>query len=180
MLSRARNFPARAVRKVDLRIVAVKTRVVIIQHVLELSQRSNTGRHAATVVPTLDVRTYGAKEERLRVDDLAGAYLLWPEGTSAPTPPPSTLVVLDASWSQARHMIQRVPELLRLPRLSLTAPEGRRSLRQAPPGGMSTLESIAHAIELLEGADVAKPIHEAHEALVQKQLRERGYVGPMR
>ena len=90
------------------------------------------------------------------------------------------LVVLDASWSQAKHMLQRVPELLRLPRLSLVAPEGRRSLRKSPPGGMSSLEAIAHALALLEGAEVAAPVHAAHEALVQKQLSQRGYVGPMK
>ncbi len=158
-----------------------KTRVVLIQHVLELSQRSNTGRHAATVVPTLETRVYGAKNERLQVDDLQRAVLLWPDApTMKPSPLPDTLVVLDASWSQAKHMLQRVPELLRLPRLSLVAPEGRRSLRKSPPGGMSSLEAIAHALELLEGAGVAAPVHAAHEALVQKQLSERGYVGPMK
>jgi DTW domain-containing protein YfiP len=73
-----------------------------------------------------------------------------------------------------------VPELLRLPRLSLVAPEGRRSLRKSPPGGMSSLEAIAHALALLEGAEVAAPVHAAHEALVQKQLSQRGYVGPMK
>jgi len=104
-----------------------KTRVVLIQHVLELSQRSNTGRHAASVLPTLETRVYGAKDERLRVDDLQRAVLLWPDApTMKPCPLPDTLVVLDASWSQAKHMLQRVPALLRLPRLSLVAPEGDR------------------------------------------------------
>jgi hypothetical protein len=56
----------------------------------------------------------------------------------------------------------------------------RCSLRAAPPGGMSSLEALAWAIEALDGAGAARPIHEAHEVLVQKQLRERGYVGPMR
>jgi hypothetical protein len=74
-----------------------KTRVVLIQHVLELSQRSNTGRHAASVLPTLETRVYGAKDERLRVDDLQCAVLLWPDApTMKPCPLPDTLVVLDA------------------------------------------------------------------------------------
>jgi hypothetical protein len=45
---------------------------------------------------------------------------------------------------------------------------------------MSSLEAIAHALALLEGAEVAAPVHAAHEALVQKQLSQRGYVGPMK
>ena len=158
--------------------MSAQTRVVLIQHVLELSQRSNTGRHAVGVVPRLDVRLYGAKDEALKLDDLDDAWLLWPDGvTEVPTPRPTTLVVLDASWSQARHMLQRVPELRKLKRLSLVAPPGRVSLREAPPGGMSSLESIAHAVEALEGEAAARPIHAAHAALVEKQLKERGYVG---
>jgi DTW domain-containing protein YfiP len=161
-----------------------RTRVVLIQHVLELSQRSNTARHAVGVVPSLEVRMFGVQGTALRVDDLRAdqdVWLLWPGGVAGvPSPRPRTVVVLDGSWSQARKMMQRVPELRKLPHWSLAAPEGRRSLRAAPDGGMSSLEAMAWAVELLDGADVAAPIHAAHEALVQKQLAQRGYVGPMR
>jgi len=160
------------------------TRVVVIQHVLELSQRSNTIRHSGEVLARLDVRVLGSQEVPLRLDDLRaedGAWLLWPGGVSTvPVPKPKTVVVLDGSWSQARRMFQRVPELRRLPQWSLVAPEGRRSLREAPPGGMSSLEAVAQAVEALDGVDAARPFHEAHEALVQKQLGQRGYVGPMK
>jgi hypothetical protein len=43
---------------------------------------------------------------------------------------------------------------------------------------MSTLEAIAEVLAVLEGDAVAAPVRAAHEALVQKQLAERGYVGP--
>ena len=79
-------------------------RVVLIQHLLELTERSNTGRHAVGVVPSLDVRVFGARDAALKVDDLAGAWLLWP-GEPPPLAsagPPSCVVVLDGSWSQAR------------------------------------------------------------------------------
>ncbi|MFZ5440261.1 MAG: DTW domain-containing protein [Myxococcota bacterium] len=156
-------------------------RVVLIQHVLELSERSNTGRHAARVSSSVEARVFGAKDAPLKVDDLHGAWLLWPGEPARPAQtPPSTLVVLDGSWSQARKMMQRVPELRALPRFSLVAPEGRRSLRAAPPGGMSSLEAIAEALATLVSEDAAAPFRAAHEALVQKQLAERGYVGRMR
>lgn len=158
--------------------------MVVIQHVLELAQRSNTLRAASGTWPELEVRLFGVQGVTLRVDDLRaeqGVWVLWPGGvTSVPAPPPRSVVVLDGSWSQARKMMQRVPELRRLPQWSLAAPEGRVSLRAAPAGGMSSLEAIAAAIEALHGAEAAAPIHHAHRALVEKQLRERGYVGPMK
>lgn len=157
-----------------------RTRIVLLQHVLEQSERSNTGRHAAAALSSVDLRVFGAKDAPMKADDLQGAWLLWPgePEPEASVPRPSTIVVLDASWSQARKMMQRVPELRSLRRWSLAAPEGRRSLRASPPGGMSSLEAIAEAVAVLEGEELAQQIRAVHEALVQKQLGERGYVGP--
>ncbi len=159
-----------------------RTRIVLLQHLLELSERSNTGRHAAAALSSVEVRVFGAQGASVKVDDLEGAWLLWPgePEPDASVPRPSTLVVLDGSWSQARKMLQRVPELRSLRRWSLQAPKGRRSLRAAPPGGMSSLEAIAEALRVLEGAEVGAQVQAVHEALVQKQLAERGYVGPHR
>lgn len=155
-------------------------RVVVVQHVLERAQRSNTGRHVCAAWPATEVRGYAVPGEALALDDLGDAWLLWPGEAARPEGRPSTLVVVDASFSQARRMVQRRAELARLPRLSLAPPPGRRSLRAAPPGGLSTLEAVAEAVALLEGDDVARPLRAAHEALVQQQLAQRGYVGPMR
>ena len=125
---------------------------------------------------------FGAKDTPLKVDDFAGAWLLWPGEPEIPAdvPRPSTLVVLDGSWSQSRKMLQRVPQLRALRKWSLAAPPGRRSLRVSPPGGMSSLEAIAEALAVLEGEELGARVRAVHEALVQKQLGERGYVGPHR
>lgn len=162
--------------------LANRTRVIVVQHVLEASERSNTARHAVAALSHLELRVFGAPGAALRVDDLAGAWLLWPGEPAPPslTPPPSALVVLDGSWSQARKMWQRVPALRGLRRWSLPAPAARRSLRKSPPGGMSTLEALAEALEALEGPAVGDHLRAVHEGLVQKQLADRGYVGPMR
>jgi DTW domain-containing protein YfiP len=162
-------------------MIATRTRVVLIQHVLELSQRSNTGRHAAAALSSLELRVFGSQDAPLKAGDLAGAWLLWPGEllSQPPNPPPSTIVALDGSWSQARRMMQRVPELRSLRRWSLPAREGRRSLRASPPGGMSTLEALAEALAVLEGEPVGAALREVHEALVRKQLAERGYVGKL-
>lgn len=163
-------------------MLRTRTRIVLIQHVLELTERSNTGRHAAAALETLEARVFGQKHLPLKVDDLDGAWLLWP-GEPEPDPSlprPSTLVVLDGSWSQARKMMQRVPSLRALRRWSLPAPPGRRSLRASPPGGLSSLEAIAEALAVLEGDGVGATLRAVHEALLIKQLADRGYVGPHR
>lgn len=156
-----------------------RTRIVLIQHLLEQSEPSNTGRHAAAALSGLELRVFGAKDAPLKADDLHGAWLLWP-GEAAPSPSesrPATVVALDGSWSQARKMMQRVPQLRSLRRWSLPLPPGRRSLRASPPGGMSTLEAIAEALAELEGEEVGSKVRAVHEALVQRQLAARGYVG---
>ncbi len=159
-------------------MIITRTRIVLIQHVLELSERSNTGRHAAAALDKVELRVFGAKDAPLKVDDLQGAWLLWP-GEKEPTePPPSTLVVLDGSWSQSRKMMQRVPELRSLKRWSLPAAPGRKSLRASPPGGMSSLEAIAEALAVIEGEGIGARVRAIHEALLMKQMSERGYVGP--
>jgi DTW domain-containing protein YfiP len=165
-----------------LRVAEWQTRVVVIQHVLEQTERSNTARVALKAAPAIELRTFGAQGQALVTDDLLQAWVLWPGeiALGADGIRPSTLVVLDGSWSQARKMLQRVPGLRGLTRRSLTAPVGRQSLRAAPPGGMSTLESIAEAIAILEGPDQAASLRAAHQALIQKQWEERGYVGPQR
>lgn len=160
-------------------MIVTRTRIVLIQHVLELKEPSNTGRHAASALSNLDLRVFGQKGVPLKADDLEEAWLLWPGEPEPPesAPRPSTIVVLDGSWSQSRKMMQRVPELRSLRRWSLPAPAGRRSLRAAPPGGMSSIEAIAEAVARLEGTELGDQVRAVHEALVQKQLDDRGYVG---
>lgn len=154
-----------------------RTRVIIVQHVLEQGERSNTAKHALAALINSERRLYGAKDQRLQTDDLSDAWLLFPGEGPRPEGTPSKLIVLDGSWSQARHMIQRVPALRTLPRLSIAPRPGRRSLREAPTGGMSTLEAIAEALRVVESDSVGAQLDAVHEALVQKQLSERGYVG---
>lgn len=160
-------------------LIHTRTRVVLIQHVLEQTERSNTGRHAAAALSRVELRVFGAKSVPLEVSDLEGAWLLWPnEPEPDPAlPRPGTIVVLDGSWSQSRKMMQRLPALRSLRRWSLPAPLGRQSLRAPPPGGMSSLEAIAEALAQLEGEGVGARVRAVHEALVQKQLSARGYVG---
>lgn len=162
--------------------MVTRTRFVVLQHAHEVKKQSNTARMAALALRSCEVRLFGAEGVALQADDLSepGTWLLFPsDGPAAPPPKPCSvarLVVLDGSWSQARRMLQRIAQLRGLPRLSLTPAAGRASLRTAPPGGMSTLEAIARAVELLEGPSLAAPLDRLHGAMVQRVVRSRGYL----
>lgn len=154
--------------------------IVVIQHSLELKERSNTAKHALALLKNSEQRLYGVRDVPLKLDDLSNAWLLWPDAPEKPAGEPSTLVVLDGSWSQTRRMVQRIPELRKLPRYSVTPRPGRRSLREAPEGGMSTLEALAGALRELESAEAGARLDALHDELISKQLRDRGYVGKAR
>ena len=96
---------------------------------------------------------------------LDGAWLLFPEGPETSSPiaePPRALVVLDATWSQARRMFRKLDALRGLPILRLPeAPMPVQRLRESPaPGKVSTIEAIARALRVLEGEASAAPLEQ--------------------
>ncbi|RKH18249.1 DTW domain-containing protein [Corallococcus praedator] len=154
--------------------VETRTRFLLLQHVLETAKRSNTGRVAALALANAKLLIVGGMTEALDTSLLSepGTWLLFPDGPVAPpdAPAPKQLVVLDGNWSQARRMTQRLPALRALPRLVLPPPEpGMLRLREpSHPAGMSTLDAIARAVALLEGADVAAPLERLAALRVQR------------
>lgn len=141
---------------------------------MEIAKKSNTGGVAALALVNSKRIIHGSLTGSSELELLAepGTWLLYPDGPAAPqdAPPPRQLVVLDASWSQARRMTQRVPELRTLPRLALPPPEpGLLRLREpSHPSGMSTLDAVARAVAALEGADVAMPLARLAALRVQR------------
>jgi DTW domain-containing protein YfiP len=151
-----------------------------LQHALEASKVSNTGRFVPLVLAGAELRPLGAKEAPFDASGLsdAGTALLFPDlgAPSVPVEDVRRLVVVDASWSQARRMLQRVPALRTLPRLSLTVTAPARSLRAAPPGALSTLQAVARALDLLGDAEAGAALERVHGLLLERTLGARGYV----
>ena len=151
-----------------------RTRVLLLQHVMEARKKSNTGGVAMLALANARLLTYGATTEPFDTTPLAepGTWLLFPDGAPAPpdAPAPRQLVVLDGSWSQARRMTQRLPLLWTLPRLVLPPPAaGTLRLREPThPAGMSTLEAIARAVAVLEGPETAAPLERLAALRVQR------------
>ncbi len=143
--------------------VVTSTRVVIVRHHLEIHRSSNSGRLAHLALANSVIVDHGGRGGVAQLPALDGAWLLFPEGeptTQAPTPRPRQLVVLDASWAQARRMYRKLAELRGLPILRLpTEAMPAARLRESPgPGRVSTIEAIARALRLIEGDAVAAPL----------------------
>jgi DTW domain-containing protein len=138
--------------------IAPPVEFLLLRHASEVGRSTNSGRWAALALGAPIVEYGGDGGRPLDQAPLRqpGTWVLFPSAriTPRPAPRPDRLVVLDASWSQARRMLQRVPALRHLPRLSLPAPPVRERLR-APTvaGGMSTLEAMARALEWLGAAE---------------------------
>jgi DTW domain-containing protein len=148
----------------DIPTVATRTRIVIVRHHHEQFRSSNSGRLANLALPNSEIIDHGGNTPA-QLDDLDGAWLLFPEGEpmhAAPAPPPKRLIVLDATWSQARRMYRKIDALRGLPLLRLPdEPMPSARLRQSPgPGRVSTIEAIARALRLLEGDEMATPLEQ--------------------
>jgi len=160
--------------------VETRARFLIVRHIGEALRTSNTGRAAALAHPTSQIHDYGwglpFDEAVLRQP---GTWLLYPSepGGDPSVEPPKQVVVLDATWRQARKMFIRIDALRAMPRLVLPAPaEPLPKLRKAPqPDAMSTLEAIVRAVELLEGTQRAAPLAELQREIVRRAVSLRGF-----
>ena len=151
-------------------VVMTRTRIVIVRHHLEKWRASNTGRLAHLALPNSEIVEYG-RERAVAMPPLDGAWLVWPEGDARDdAPPPRQIVVLDASWSQARRMYRKLSALRGLPVLRLpdaAMPAAR--MRESPgPGRVSTIEAIARALRVIEGEAVAKPLETLFSVAVER------------
>lgn len=155
--------------------VPTATQVVIVRHHLEKHRSSNSGRLAHAALPNSVLVDHGGLAGPAVLPPLDGAWLLFPEGEptiTAPVPPPRQLVVLDATWSQARRMFRKLGALRGLPILRLPdAPMPSARLRESPGAGrVSTIEAIARALRLLEGDSVATPLEELFSVAVARAV----------
>ena len=173
--------------------LTVPYRFVILRHASEIPRMTNSGRWAAAALEGAVVQDHALGEADpgtpaaadLLAPLVAGgdAALLYPSPHAGRLEPaPRTIVVPDATWAQARRMVQRLAPLRALPRLGLPPPAPAAArLRISPvPGGMTTLEAIAAALRLLGEPAAAARLDALHEAALEKTLRLKGMWPPDR
>lgn len=156
-------------------VIETRTRVVILRHHREEHRSSNTGRLAHLALPNSVIVDHGAPSGPQALPALDGAWVVFPAGPPcevAPEPPPRQIVILDATWSQARKMFHKVGALRGLPILRLPdAPAPAARLRSSPGFGMvSTIEAVARALRLLEGEAPAAALEALFQAAVDRAV----------
>jgi DTW domain-containing protein YfiP len=167
------------------------TDVLFLQHPKERDKAIGTARIAhlslpsSTLVEGIALDEHRAVAPLLERDDVA---LLFP-GPGArlahewAADPPSTLVVIDGTWWQAKRVLERSPRLAALPRVSLapSAPSNYR-IRKAPSDlHLSTVEAVATTLGILEGApekfaEMLAPFELMVERQLKSQLRRQSRV----
>jgi len=155
---------------------------VIVRHVREERLTSNTGRLAALLLSNVRIVPYGGDEPfdegPLRGDD---TWLLFPDAKPAVPPGrPQRLVLLDATFRQARRMYRKIPGLRLLPQCALKGPEQRTPGRRRSPrsDGLSTIEAIATALAQFESPELAAPLMAAYAEFVRRADLARGRKRP--
>jgi DTW domain-containing protein YfiP len=171
--------------------VTTRTEFLILRHIYEAQRPSNTGRLVALAMPNSRIIPCGGGTRigLSPVDDefllVPGTWLLWPDGTGTQSgmsdlTPPDRVVVIDATWQQARRLYSSMPVLWALPRLVLPEPtHSRDRLReQHRSDGMSTLEAVAAAVAKIEGNEAARPLEKLYDELVRRTTSLRWGLKP--
>lgn len=157
----------------------IPTRFVILRHASEIPRLTSTARWAALSLVGSELVDYALPGPPLDGTALAeaGTWILFPSArpTPAGTVRPSRILVPDGTWQQARRMIQRIPALRTLPRLSLPPAAPAPRIRRPPiAGGMSTLEAMATALRFLGHEEEAERLLDLHAVAVDRVARLRG------
>jgi len=159
-----------------------RTRVVLLQHPREEGLAIGTAHMARLCLPDAELHV-GVRfsPERLAAileDPERPAALLWPGAgavdlVSCPPSGPITLVVIDGTWPQAKSLVRLNPELAALPRYAFIAPSPStyRIRREPRAEYLSTIESLAYVLGLLEGEPARfEAMHAPFTAMVEHQL----------
>ncbi len=172
--------------------IETRTRLVLIIHRYEDRKPTNTGRIAAECLANTETIVRGHEAaptppflsppgtQPLLLFPFEGATPLAelaPELAAAATP--VTLIVPDGNWRQASKVRNRVPGLRDIPCVCLPAgaPTTYRLRTETHDAGLATIEAIARAMGLLEGAHVEGALTRVFRAMVDRTLWLRGKVG---
>lgn len=155
---------------------------MFLQHPREYRMPIGTARMSNLGLANSELHVAADLDTHPRVRALADAgprtVLLFPgpgavEPWELPDGPPTTLVVIDGTWIQARKMLERSTQLQRLTRVGFTpaAPGTYRIRREPAAHCLATVEAVAQVLGRLEDdPERFTPLLRAFEQMVEQQL----------
>lgn len=160
-----------------------RTKVLFVQHPREERKAIGTAKLTHMCLPNSEL-VIGVEvddEPRVRAclsDTENPAILLYPGDSAAPlesfvSGPPRTLVVLDGTWPQSKKLLRMNPGLAALPRVAFSpsSPSEYRIRREPKGNYVSTVESVAHALGVLENdAPKFAALYAPFRAMVDAQI----------
>lgn len=166
-------------------------RVDLLVHYKELKRTTNTGRLIIELLEKSKIWIRGQKDapldhSKVLLEDHT-PLLLYPSDEAIELSPgfmnemsfekPIQLIVPDGNWRQASKVHYRVEDFKHIQRVKL--PESfadRENLvrKESKIDGMSTLESIAHALGLIESPEAGSHVLKAYRVKKNATLKARG------
>jgi DTW domain-containing protein YfiP len=169
--------------------VPTRTRLALVIHYCEERKPTNSGLLAARCLPNSEVYVRGIADQpapAFVVDVATQPLLLFPHPTAVPLSDFAggtraiTLVVPDGTWRQASKVSHRMPGLAGVPFVTLPpdAPTIYRLRAEKHGARLATLEAIARALGILEGAHVREALERVFRVMVERTLWSRGAMRP--
>jgi DTW domain-containing protein YfiP len=158
--------------------------VVIAMHVFEDRKSSNTGRLATHCLRNSEVVLHGREgEPGLELGSFPDTepLILFPARGARPieefrgSPGPFTLVVPDGTWRQANRLKNRLLRQRNMPCAfaPLGAPSSYKLRSAGREAALSTIEAVARALGVLEGAPVEQELLGVFRIFVERSLVAR-------
>lgn len=175
--------PARLCYCAHVHPVSTTTRIEIVQHPREIFHPLNTARLVERSLDNTHILRGDLCSLRTQVRALPPSsrrFLLFPSADSRDVSElpiaPESVVVLDGTWPMARSLLREIPELQALPHIRLTPNAPSRYRIRRPPSfeALSTLESIALLLSLLEPEVDLDPLTALFEHMIDLNIEARG------
>lgn len=170
-------------------VIAGPTRVVILMHVRERTLTTNTARLAKLALgDRCEIRVRGLiGKGQPDCTDLKNPLVLFPSEDAEELSADfikknkidllnTTLVVPDGNWKQCAKVARRTPGIEKALRIKLPpGPPSDYRLRKEPrPDCVCTIEAIARALQVIEGAEVHDQMIRLFKMKVDRLLWARG------
>jgi DTW domain-containing protein YfiP len=144
-------------------------KIFLLTHERELLRASNTGGLAKSIVPEIVEQIIWARNtpnpSLLDAINNKNTVLLYPVDDADATPIESfeNIILLDATWQEARKMFNRSPYLKNLPRTHIKSRQvSQYQLRRnQPEGGLCTAECVVEILKVKGCCDIAERLETA-------------------